>query len=434
MRSVYAKILVWALGILLFSMAAFLVISRNLSYGNFDDPESGIARNAAIQFEAAKQAFLNGGKSGLDTYLESQHFLYPKIRFFFLDKGRDLVTGADRSRLLAMARSAWTRFSIGSPVIVAVPSAGSEQALIVYVSAENALRYWPYFLLLLAVIALLCWALTFQFASPLNNLSGVVRRFGAGDLTVRVNSRRHDEIGDVGRAFDQMANRIETLLTAERRLLQDISHELRSPLARLSFAAELARTSSDREGAALRVNKEIERLVDLVESLLEVTRAEGDPAARTLTNVAFDELIRELIEDCGIEAAARNCRFILKGSSALNLRADPELLRRAIENILRNAIRHAPAGSEIDVTLQSGAANASLSVRDYGSGVPADALANIFRPFFRVDSSRDTATGGVGLGLAIAQRAILVHHGQVRAENAEPGLRVSIDLPLEIPA
>jgi two-component system sensor histidine kinase CpxA len=163
---------------------------------------------------------------------------------------------------------------------------------------------------------------------------------------------------------------------------------------------------------------------------LQVTRAEGDLDARNLQVVGLDGLVRELIRDCEIEASARNCQMTLKGSSDLQLRADPELLRRAIENIFRNAIRHAPADSKIEVTLDSTAANASVSVRDYGCGVPAEELANIFKPFFRVDNSRDTATGGVGLGLAIAQRAILVHHGQIWAENAEPGLRVSVDLPV----
>jgi two-component system sensor histidine kinase CpxA len=234
----------------------------------------------------------------------------------------------------------------------------------------------------------------------------------------------------LARTFDQMANRIETLLTAERRLLQDISHELRSPLARLSFAVELARTSPDREGTIARVNKEIERLTELIGSLIQVTRAEGDSAARNVEPLQIADLVKELIEDGAMEAHARDCHLILKGSKDVVLHCDRELLRRALENILRNAIRHAPDGSDIEVTLDNSAACASISVRDYGPGVPAEALTAIFRPFFRVDNSRTSATGGMGLGLAIAERAIRVHHGNLWAENADPGLRVCVDLPL----
>ena len=170
----------------------------------------------------------------------------------------------------------------------------------------------------------------------------MVDRFGAGDLSVRVNSSRKDEIGEVGRAFDRMAERIGTLLTAERRLLQDISHELRSPLARLSFAAELARTADDRDAAIARMNKEIARLTDLVGGLIQVTRAEGDPAANSSESLRLDQLLGEVIEDCQVEADARGCRIAFAGSRELTMHGDREVLRRAIENVIRNAIRYTP--------------------------------------------------------------------------------------------
>ena len=153
---------------------------------------------------------------------------------------------------------------------------GKHRFLVVYENYFDLSQYLPYYLLILAAVALLCWILATNLASPLRGLARVVDRFGAGDLSVRVNSSRKDEIGEVGRAFDRMAERIGTLLTAERRLLH-ISHELRSPLARLSFAAELARTADDRDAAIARMNKEIARLTDLVGGLIQVTRAEGDP-------------------------------------------------------------------------------------------------------------------------------------------------------------
>jgi two-component system sensor histidine kinase CpxA len=227
-----------------------------------------------------------------------------------------------------------------------------------------------------------------------------------------------------------MAERIGTLLTAERRLLQDISHELRSPLARLSFAAELARTAEDRDAAIARMKKEIARLTDLVGGLIQVTRAEGDPAAGSSEGLRLDELLGEVVDDCRVEADARNCRLAFNAGREINMHGDREVLRRAVENVLRNAIRYTPAGTSVDIQLDDTEDAARISVRDYGPGVPAEALPKIFQPFFRVDDSRYTATGGVGLGLAIASRAIGLHHGKLWAENTDPGLKVWIELPL----
>src|SRR5207248_1893170 len=242
----------------------------------------------------------------------------PQLQFFFVRKGRDLVDGTNRSSLLEMAQSRWGAVKITSPITVAIPSPDSEYVFIVTCWPSRAIaRYLPYYLLIFAAVTALCWVLAFQLASPLNGLAEAVRRFGAGDLSARVHSRRGDEIGDVGRAFDTMAERIETLLIAERRLLQDISHELKSPLGRLSFAAELVRTSPDRDAAVARVNKEIDRLSDLVGSLLEVTRTEGNSSERHLESVALESLVRELVENCEIEAAARPCKLIVNGSSHL---------------------------------------------------------------------------------------------------------------------
>lgn len=430
MRSAYVKALLLSVGILIFSMAGFLVISRIITFRLFEKG-TPIGRNAATQFEEASLEYENGGPKALSSYLDWQHSFYPMLHFYYARKGRDLVSGADRSQLLKMARSRWAVLTVTSPIIIAVLSADSEDAFIVEAPPDDVIFYLPYYLLLLGAITILCWGLAIQFASPLNQLAETVRRFGVGDLSARVNSKRHDGIGDVARAFDQMADRMEKLLTAERRLLQDISHELRSPLARLSFAAELARTSPDREAAAMRVNKEIDQLTDLAQSLLQLTREEGDLSARKLEPVALDTLVNDLVQDCEIEAAARNCRLVSHGSSHVELLADPVLLRRAIENVLRNAIWHAPAGSTVEIALDASEANASVTVRDYGPGVPAETLTQIFKPFFRVDNSRNADTGGVGLGLAITQRAVYMHHGHVWAENAEPGLLVCVDLPLD---
>ena len=271
--------------------------------------------------------------------------------------------------------------------------------------------------------------LAIHLASPLRGLRRVLEKFGRGDLGVRYHLARRDEIGDLAQAFNRMADQITTLLTAERRLLQDVSHELRSPLARLGFAVELARTSPDREAALGRIRKEADRLNNLVDELLQLTRAEGDPGARNLEDVDLGKLLHELVADCALEADAAGCRLTLAGERSVVVTGDRELLRRACENILRNAIRHAPPGSAVEVELARHGDRAEIAVRDHGPGVPREALTDIFEPFFRVEGDRGRSSGGVGLGLAIARRAVELHQGHVTAFNANPGLVVAIELP-----
>jgi two-component system sensor histidine kinase CpxA len=428
---VYTKILLWSFGTLVLSLVAFIGVSmyismRNMQHGNM------VPRFNTLLMEESIEAWQRGGQPALaahmqriDRLMSGNHYLTDAI-------GRDLAGGEDRSKLLAVARPDTgppKRFE-GRQVVVYRSLDGQYRFLIVFDNFFDLSQYLPYYLLILAAVALLCWILAANLASPLRSLARVVDRFGAGDLSVRVHSSRKDEIGEVGRAFDRMAERIATLLTAERRLLQDISHELRSPLARLSFAAELARTAEDREAAVARMKKEIARLTDLVGGLIQVTRAEGDPAAGNNESLRLDELLGEVVGDCQVEADARGCRIGCAATCPLTMHGDREVLRRAVENVVRNAIRYTPAGSSVDVALDAANGAARVSVRDYGPGVPDEALPKIFQPFFRVDDSRHTATGGVGLGLAIAFRAIGLHHGRLWAENTHPGLKVCIELPL----
>jgi signal transduction histidine kinase len=430
MRSAYVKISLWSLAILICSSVLFVVISRNNVYRSFGR-DGDLGHRLVSQLGVARHVYETEGKEALARHLESELLSYPGYHYYLVSGGRDLVTGEDRAGLWARTRSRWQLFALLEPISVSAASPDNRYVFLAIVPSRwwNLRPYAFYYLVLFFAIALLSWVVAFQFASPLNKLAAAVRRFGAGDLGARVRSTRRDEFGELAHAFDQMADRIQTLVTAERRLLQDISHELRSPLARLSLAVELTRTSPDREGAAARVNKEVRRLTDLVEILLEVTRAEGDPSERNTDDVALGALVREIVDDCGMEAGVRGCRLVLEGAGQSHLCGDRELLHRAIENIVRNAIRHAPEGSAIDITLNGSPSSASLAIRDYGPGVPAEALTSIFKPFFRLDHARDAASGGVGLGLAIAQRAIELHAGRVWAENAEPGLRVCVNLP-----
>lgn len=432
MRSIYAKITLWSFGTLLLSLGAFFVVTSVVSFRAAHRTGS-FGRMLSMELESATEAYQSGGTRQLRVYVDRLQRYVPGQHYLTDGNGTDLLTGENRSKMLAAAVPEGGRPKhFGGPVVMVAKSADGRYCWIAAMGPPplNLGDYLPYYALILGAIALLCWLLAMTIVSPLRMLARTVDRFGAGDLSVRIHSRRKDEIGELSQAFDRMAERIGTLLSAERRLLQDISHELRTPLARLSFAAELVRSADDPDAALARLKKEIQRLSGLVSALLQVTRAEGDPSAAVFESMGLDELLAGLIEDCRVEADAHGCRLALRSSTPVTIEGDRELLRRALENVIRNAIRYAPAQSTVEVDLTTSRDAARITVRDYGSGVPEDSVARIFQPFFRVDDAREGSTGGVGLGLAIAMRAVGLHHGAVGARNVHPGLQVWIELPL----
>ena len=279
----------------------------------------------------------------------------------------------------------------------------------------------PEHLFMIGAAVLFCYLLAYHLTKPLRVLEKAVARFGQGDFSARARSTRSDELGQLARSFDRMAERIETLLAAEHRLLLDISHELRSPLARLGVAVELARSGEDRDAALDRIQKESDRLNSLVGQLLQVTRAEGDPNSLRPVPLRMDDMVAEIVGDSAIEATARGCKLVLDRAEPITVEGDPELLRRAVENVIRNAIRYAPQGSSVDVAVTRTNGTGVVEVRDYGPGVPEEALSRIFDPFYRVSTDRDRASGGVGLGLSIARRAVDLHKGKLEARNMNPG-------------
>jgi two-component system sensor histidine kinase CpxA len=359
-----------------------------------------------------------------------------QVQVVFTDsQGTDLLTGQARPELLRRpARSRWRLpfpFTTRRPIIAREDT--SKQYWLFLIDQRRNLTFFflqPQHLWIIGLVTLLCYGFAYHLTSPVRRLRTVLDRFGQGDLSARAAIRRKDELGELATSFNQMADRIQTLLSAERRLLLDISHELRSPLARLGVAVELARSGEDRAHMLDRIQKEADRLNELVAELLQVTRVEGDPSMQKAESVPLDELLADIVYDSLLEAKSKDCTLLLKAPLAVTLSGDEELIRRAVENVIRNAIRYAPPGSSIDIDLKKLGGMAEICVRDYGPGVPAEALPRIFDPFYRVDSDRNRVSGGVGLGLAIARRSVELHKGKLTARNANPGLLVSIDLPL----
>ncbi len=433
MKSLHLKILLWCFATLLLSLLAFSGVSRFVE-ARAVGLGGPFARVDAMILDQATEAYEFGGSAQLAAYLEKTDDALGDPRYLTDLQGHDLASGTDRSDLLKVVQSEWAApVPKDGHIILALESAYNRYRLITVLSPPFApSTLLPYYALIIAAVALVCWALAVSIVSPLRNLARSVEQFGRGDLAVRLNSRRRDEIGDLSRSFDRMAGRISTLLAVERRLLQDVSHELRSPLARMSFAAELARRDEKREIAIACIKSEIDRLSDLVASLLEVTRTETDAAANQ-QEFSIVDLLHEIAGDCWIEADAQRCRVFIDAAADSHLVGDRELLRRAFENILRNGIRYAPLDSRVQVHVEIQPLWCRVSIRDYGLGVPEELLEKLGQPFVRVDDSRDSSTGGVGLGLAIAKRAIGLHRGSLHLENANPGLKVTIDLPLSEP-
>jgi two-component system sensor histidine kinase CpxA len=246
---------------------------------------------------------------------------------------------------------------------------------------------------------------------------------------------RRDELASLAADFDVMAEKIESLVNSQRRLLGDISHELRSPLARLSIALELARQRSgaDATTALERIQLEAENLNEMIGQLLALTRLESGAEAIRKTEFDLASLVGAITDDADFEARSRKRSVKLESPESCTIVGNEQLLRRAIENVIRNAVQYTAEGTEVEVKLECGdkTSEAVITVRDHGTGVPENALAEIFRPFYRVDDARDREAGGVGLGLAIAERALRLHAGAVKAVNAsDGGLVVTISLPL----
>ena len=288
---------------------------------------------------------------------------------------------------------------------------------------------------------IVCYGLARYLTSPVGRLQKVTRQLAQGDLKTRAGltlRKRGDEFADLAEDFDRMAERIESLITSQRVLLSDISHELRSPLARLGVALELARKRAPQEAQTSldRIELEAARMNELIGQLLKLTELENRGQPDDLQLVSLTQLVEEVVADANYEAARQNRAVRMTDSTDCVVRGAPDLLRSAIENVVRNALRYTADDTEVEVAVRSrrgdGRPYAQVVVSDHGPGVPETELHEIFRPFLRVGDARDRQSGGSGLGLAIAERVVRIHGGAVRASNVSSGgLRVQLDLPGE---
>lgn len=290
-----------------------------------------------------------------------------------------------------------------------------------------------------AILASLLFAalLAWYFSRPIRALRSAFEAASAGDLAPRfaaAGSARGDELSDLGRDFDRMSAQLRMLMDGQRRLLHDVSHELRSPLARLQAAIGLAHQQPDKAAASLeRIERESVRMDKLVGELLTLSRLEASGALPAREDIAIMDMIEEIAGDARFEAEQCNRGIAISGCVVVNVRGAPDLLWRAIENVVRNAIKHSPEGGTVDIEVHANVERIEIRVSDRGPGVAQDDLGAIFEPFFRSNAAANNVDGH-GLGLAIARRVVDAHGGSIAASNRDGGgLCVTIRLPLAGP-
>ena len=438
MKSLYLKVLAWFLVTVAVTGFGLLWVT-SLNWTRAEQSLPPFRRVAQLEFELARRAYEQGGKAEL---LKHQEWVRSRANFSGVltdANGIDLVSGDSYADVVTRLKEDRPFMPPGAPVL-------REGRLINgFISADG--RYWflhrqfgggqqrrgplslPSHLWVFGSVGLLSLWLAHHLTKPLRQLRDVVDRFGSGEMAARVTAVRKDEIGQLGRAFNSMAGRIEILVDSQRRLLTDLSHELRSPLTRLGLAVELARSGDNRDAALDRIQREADRLNSMVAGLLEVTRGEANPAAVAFEPLRLDELTAEIVEDCRVDATERRCRIEFNSQTAVTVNGSAELLRRAIENALRNAVRYSPPGEAVLVGLSTLGGRVRVDILDRGPGVPPAALPHLFDAFYRVAQTGPDAGKGYGLGLSIARRAVELHHGSIDAVNKYPGLNVTITLP-----
>jgi two-component system, OmpR family, sensor histidine kinase CpxA len=458
MRSLFVRIFLsyWV------AQALFLVLAILVTLAI--RPSGEIASVQAQQgriLNEAVQAYQTAGQEGARNYLRTVRDTQHVRPFLFDENTRDLTGRTPPDWILRVARGKtatadrlWGRFGPGRYLRQSrAASDGHSYTLVIEFPPEDHGVIGPHGVpglgILIAIISsgLVCYVLARYLTSPIVQLRAATQKLASGDLTARAGvpgSRRHDEMAELMRDFDRMAERLENLVSAQSRLLTDISHELRSPLARLNVALELARQRSGSEaGSALdRIDREANRLNELIQKLLTIARLEAGGESIEKIPVRLESIIHEIAKDAAFEAQSRGCEVEATIVDDCIVVGSPSLLHSAIENVVRNAVRYTQEGTSVEVRLEQGVGlqadslgspQAVVRVTDSGPGVPEDALDKLFRPFYRIDDARGRQTGGVGLGLAITDRAVRLHGGSIRVSNRpQGGLMVEIRLPLSL--
>ena len=451
-RSLYLKIFIWFwLAMIIINVATFAIfaLTRPTPIRRSWRDLAQVSPNA----QKAAEVYEQFGTAGLTSALLATEKSSGVSATFFDESGKELsgrpVFPGTNELIARAGESHEIEFNIeGRDTLVARPVVSPRGQHYTYVAHiprppfQIGLQTQILRLLVILVIGgIFCFWLSRYLTTPLLKLRTTTNELAEGNLGARVANKltkRRDEVGQLGRDFNGMAERLESMVKAQQRLLGDISHELRSPLARLGVALGLARQRSGTEanGALDRIERESDSLNEMISQLLELTRLESGTDGRKRTEVDLAALVHDVVADADFEARSVNRSVRIIKSESCSIAGVEELLRSAIENVVRNAVRFTPEGTAVEVRLRTSNGYADhyavISVRDRGKGVPDEALEKIFRPFYRAEDARDRQSGGgTGLGLAITERAVRMHGGSVQAANAPDG-GLSVEMRLKL--
>jgi two-component system sensor histidine kinase CpxA len=451
MRGLFFKIFIifWIAQSLIFVISTAFILAHRFPRPNFllDPAFSNLSANAADgtnRFEA-------GGCAGFSAYTHQRNedlaLADPTGKILCGQVPAEIAGGAGSSGAV-LARQVGNVTVWSAP---AVSASGKRYLFIAIVPINREKHTWyedlyhfasPQLPVAIAVGGLTTFVLVLLFTRPVVRLRKAALELAQGNLSTRVSEARQssrffkgDEFEALVHSFNHMAERLESLVNAQKLLLRDVSHELRSPLARLSVALELSREdAAPSMGTHLdRMEREILRLNQLIGQLLTLSSMEAAESLDKLERISLKKLLEEMTPDATYEAQQRDASVSLDADCECVIEGRRELLYRAIENVVRNAVRYTAPGTQVDIRLRNDPQGrmAVVEVSDRGPGIPESELDSIFRPFYRVDTARSAQTGGVGVGLAIAERAVKLHNGQISASNrSEGGASIKIRLPL----
>jgi two-component system sensor histidine kinase CpxA len=414
---------------------------------------------ASMLGEEAARAYEAGGPAGFVRVAKSLASGQGNQLFLLDESNRDVLSRAISRDALRLAREVRTGQLLATQgslyervaAYKFVSTSGRPYTLVLYEHTPDLnltgvllTAGIPFLLGLLGVVTILCFWLAYHIAAPIHGIQSTARRVAQGDLSARVPhaiSTRHDELAALAIDFDSMVERLEMLIRTQRTLLNSVSHELRSPLARLNVSLAVIRKQTSDEAANIcdRMERDIGRIDTLIGQLLALSRLEAGLSSGERENVNFTLLVQEVVADGNFEAESLGKSVTLESAIPVILEnADSLALRSACENIVRNAIHFTRPATDVRVALKidntASTRQVILTVCDEGSGVPDDALQKIFTPFFRINGAARKSEGN-GLGLAIAQEAIRLHHGSITASNRDlGGLEISVRLPASGPA
>jgi two-component system sensor histidine kinase CpxA len=434
---------------LLFLLAMTLIVGSSIATTftiasrDSDSIDSQRRPSAAIQ---ASEILGRGGVGSLKTWLTAnKNVIGDRELFIIAPDGRDILgrrLPENILRRLGVSRETVPgnfRPSRSAPQIVAADGAvysvfTSPRRPSVFGALSLPVISLTILGIALVVSALTSWWLAEHLSAPIRRIQAGARALASENPAVRVSSGlegRKDELAVLARDFDAMADQLRANRSGTTQLLRDISHELRSPLARMRVALGLARQpEADFMRQLDRLEREVERLDAMISQVLKLARLHGTDALLERERFELDEVIEEVVRDANFEGAMKNCSIRLRGAANNVVLGSRELLRSAIENVLRNAVRYSPSDAPVEVQIGKSGNGVEILVRDHGPGVPASDLERIFEPFYRVAESRDRDSGGEGIGLAITSQVMKAHGGSARAANADSGgLEVRLCLP-----